>query len=83
MPTAVMVGFIIWAVYESTVSNQTSVIELDNVRCLIRTSYSNFAAWLDQESTDGTNVLSVAGGSKVLAIVAKEDGVDCGDVYSE
>jgi len=83
VPTGVMIGFIIWAVYESTANNQTSIIELDDTRCLIKTSLSRFTTWLGQDSTNGTDVLSVSGGSKLIAIVAKAKGDDCEDIYSD
>ena len=82
LPTAVMVGFIIWAVYESTANNTTAIIELGDTRCLIKTTYTNLVKWLELENTNATNVLSVSGGSRIMAIIAKTNGEDCDDVFS-
>ena len=82
LPTAVMVGFIIWAVYESTANNTTAVIELDNHRCLVKTTYTNLVAWIEQESTNSSDILSVSGGSRIMAIIAKTTKDDCDDVFS-
>lgn len=82
LPTAVMVGFIIWAVYESTVNNATSVVELDDRRCLVKTLYADLVSWIEKDSTNSSSVISVSGSSKVIAIIAKTVNDDCDDVFS-
>jgi len=82
IPGSLMLAFIVWAVITTTVLNQTKVVQLDDLRCLVRTDFTIFNSWLDDDDKNGERVIAASGGSKIILILAKLATEDCGDIFA-
>ena len=88
-----MIGFISWAVYETTIKNKTEIITLTNTQCLVKTDYATLTTWLKAginaaddidgsgNNSNGEKIINIAGGNTVYIIISKMIDADCADVF--